>query len=254
MKPAPISVQMYSLRDECEKDFLGTIKKVADMGYKGIEPAGLWDVDPAELRKFVEDLGMVVSSNHGPWPNLENLNEVIDTAKTLGTTMAVGGCSRDDFKDLDKIKQAIETVNKMCEVINAAGLDLCIHNHFWEFDTFDGKLGYDIFMDACPNVKCELDAYWSANFGACDPVEITARYKNRTPLLHVKDGPMEQFDQDMLALGTGKLDIPAIIGAADENVLKWVIVELDRCGTDMTQAIAESYTYMITAGLAVGNR
>jgi sugar phosphate isomerase/epimerase len=249
----PISLQLYSLREESKKDFAGVIRAVAEMGYKGVEPAGLYGMEPADFRRMVEDLGMVVSSNHGPWPNRDNLDEVIETAGILGTDLVVCGFGPPDFESLDAIKRTADTANFMVEKIRAAGLTLALHNHWWEFCEVDGRLAYDVFMEKCPDMQCEIDTYWAANFGAVDPVEQVAKYKARTPLLHIKDGPLVK-DKAHMAAGSGKMDLPACIAAADPNVLQWNVIELDACDTDMTTAVAESYTYLVGEGLAAGNK
>ena len=88
----PLSIQLYTLRERAAKDFVGVLKAVAEIGYAGVEPAGLFGHGPSEVRKIVEDLGMTVSSNHQPWPNRENLNEVIEVAGGLGTKTVICGC------------------------------------------------------------------------------------------------------------------------------------------------------------------
>jgi sugar phosphate isomerase/epimerase len=98
----------------------------------------------------------------------------------------------------------------------------------------------------------ELDVYWAA-FGGSDPAEVVAKNTARLPFLHIKDGDLEK-DGPMKAVGAGKLDMPAIIAAADPSVTKWLVVELDRCATDMTEAVRESYKYLIGNGLAAGNK
>ena len=249
----PISIQLYSLREEAQKDFTGVLKSVAEMGYRGVEPAGLFDVKPKDARKLIEDLGMVVSSNHGPWPNKDNLQEVIDVAGDLGTDLAVCGWGPDDFKDAAARESTAELANMMVDRLKSAGLNLAVHNHYWEFAQVDGRLAYDIFMDLCPGLLSELDTYWSSNFGENDPAEQVKKYRHKLPLLHVKDGPLVK-DKAHQAVGAGKMDIPAVVAAADESVLQWVIVEIDRCDTDMTEAVAESYRYLIQNNLALGNK
>ena len=249
----PISIQLYSLREEAQKDFAGVLRSVAEMGYRGVEPAGLFDVKPADARKIIDDLGMVVSSNHGPWPSSENLQEVIDVAGALGTDLVVCGWGPDNFKDEDTIKETADLANMMVDRLKSAGLKLAVHNHYWEFARVGGRLAYDIFMDLCPGLLCELDTYWSSNFGENDPVEQVKKYRHKIPLLHVKDGPLEK-DKAHQAVGAGKMDIPGVVVAADEAVLKWVIVEIDRCDTDMTEAVAESCRYLIQNNLALGNK
>jgi sugar phosphate isomerase/epimerase len=249
----PISLQLYSLREEAKQDHIAVLKSVAEMGYKGVEPAGLYGMEPAEFRKVVEDLGMVVSSSHGPWPTPDSLNEAVDVVSALGADIVVCGYGPDQFKDLDTVKETAAKTNEMVEGLKGTGIDLALHNHYWEFDQLGGRLIYDIFMELVPGVKCEIDTYWAANFGANDPAEQVAKYKDRSPLLHIKDGPLVK-DQSHTAVGAGKIDVPAVIAAADEDVLQWVVVELDNCDTDMTQAVAESCAYLVANGLAEGNK
>jgi len=249
----PIAVQLYSLREACAVDFVGVLKWVAETGFKGVEPAGLWNLSPVEFKHIADDLGLKISSSHGPWCNPDNLGEVIDTMGALGLKTACCGYGPDDFKDLDVIRRTAETVNGMQEKLAAAGIALFQHNHFWEFNSIDGRLAYDIYAELCPKVLFELDAYWSSNFGRKDPAEMVKRFRDRIILIHMKDGTLDP-DIEMLPLGRGRMDIPAILAAADPARNQWVIVELDNCVIDMKTALAKSYDYMTRNGLAAGNR
>ncbi len=249
----PISLQLYSLREESSTDFTGVLKSVAQIGYRGVEPAGFYHLSPKEFRNIVEDLGMVVSSSHGPWATLANTSEVIDTAGDLGLATAGGGFRADDFKDLAAIRRTADMVNEMVEILSRAGLKLFLHNHWWEFSEVEGALAYDHFAELCPEVQFEIDTYWAANFGANDPVEQVVKFRHRTPLLHIKDGPLEK-DKAMVAVGQGKMDIAGVIEAADPDLLRWLIVELDTCDTDMLTAVRDSHRYLTENGLAEGNR
>ena len=137
----PISVQLYSLREQAEKDFVGVLKRVAAIGYKGVEPAGFWNLTPKELKKIVTDLGMVISSTHSPWANPDNLNQVIEVASELGIDLVACGYGRNDFKDLDAIKATADKVNGMQEKLAAAGITLFQHNHDFEFERIKGLMG-----------------------------------------------------------------------------------------------------------------
>lgn len=249
----PISIQLYSVRQFAENDFIGVLKRVAAIGYKGVEPAGLFNIKPAEFVKITKDLGLEISSNHGPWPTRENVNDVIDTAKVLGITTMVGGYGPDDFKTMDQLHKIAETVNFICEKLKAAGISLALHNHYWEFDMLEGRLVYDRLMELCPLIKCELDIYWAANFGACNPVEQVKKNRSRLTLMHVKDGTLIK-DKAHTAVGSGKVDIAGCIAAADPKVLQWLIVELDRCDTDMWEAVEASYRFLTSKGLGKGNK
>jgi len=249
----PLSVQLYSLREKAKDNPVGVLKTVAEIGFKGIELAGFYNLKPSDFKKITDDLGLVVSSTHSPWAKPDNVSEVIDVAKTLGTSYVGCGFGRDNFASLDAIRETADVVQGMVEPLRKEGLTLFIHNHAWEFEMVDGRIAYDYFAEWCPDVQFEIDTYWAANFGGNNPSEQVAKFRNRTPLLHIKDGPLTK-DSAMVALGTGKMDIPSVIEAADPTVVQWIIVELDRCESDMVTAISESYCYLTENGLAAGNK
>jgi sugar phosphate isomerase/epimerase len=250
----PIALQLYSVRDYCEKDFTGTIKKVADMGYKGVEPAGFFDLSPAEFKKVVNDCGMEVSSSHGPWiRKMETVSEAIDVAGTLGIDLVCSGFGKEEYKDMDAIKKTADFINEAIAKLKGTGLSLFMHNHYWEFEKINGKLKYEYFEEMVPDALFEIDAYWTSNFEANDVAEMVGKFKDKMPLIHLKDGILKP-DTDMLPLGTGKMDVKGALKAANPDLLRWIIVELDRVAGDSLEAVNESYQYMITQGLAEGNK
>ena len=251
MKAKPISVQLYSLREASAKDFPGVIRAVGKIGYAGVEPAGFFGLKPRELRKIVEEEGMRISSSHGPWASPDNLAEVIDTAGELGVELVSSGFGQEAFTDAAAIRKTAETVNAMDDKLRAAGLTLFLHNHWWEFQLIDGRLKFDVFAELAPRVSFEIDTYWAANFGAVDPVAVVKKYARRTPLLHIKDGPLVK-EKPMVAVGKGKMNIRPIVTAADPAVLRWLVVELDECATDMLDAVRDSYTWLVSQGFAMG--
>ena len=247
----PISLQLYSVRDTAKDDFYGVLKRVAEYGYKGVEFAGLHGKDPKEVRKVLDDLGLVASSTHGPVPNAENLSEVVDAAKTLGYDMVIAGRGRDQFKTVDQIKAVAADFQAGAELLKEHGLRMGYHNHWWEFNEVDGRLGYEILMELAPDMFSQMDTYWASNFGAVDVPAMVAKYKDRLPNLHIKDGPLVEGEPHT-AVGAGKMDVPAVVNAADPDVLEWLVVELDACATDMHQAVKESCQYLVESGLGVG--
>ena len=232
MTAKPISVQLYSLRDASAKDFKGTLKRVADIGYAGVEPAGFYGLSPKEFRSYVDSLGLKISSSHSPWCTPDSVNEVIDTAGILGVKHVTCGYGPNEFATVDAIKKTADMVNGMLDRLKGSGLTLIQHNHFWEFESIDGQLKYDIFAKLCPGVQFELDMYWVSNFGTVDAPKEIGKFAKRTPFLHVKDGPLVK-DKPMLPAGEGKVNIPACIAAADPDVLQWLVVELDAYDGDM---------------------
>lgn len=249
----PISIQLYTVREVASKDFPGTLKTIADIGFKGVEYAGLHGHDAKEIAKLVSDLGMKASSSHTGLPTAESVGGIVETEVALGNTRVISGFGPDAFKTADAVKEAAAKFNKASELLKPHGMTFGMHNHWWEFDKVDGKLIYDILLAEAPDMFSELDVYWTA-FGHADPVEVVSKNKSRLPLLHIKDGMLEEGKHVHTAVGSGKLDIPAIIGAADPNVLEWVVVELDACDTDMVEAVRKSYEYLTSTGLAEGNK
>jgi len=248
-----ISVQLYSLREACATDFDGVLTRLAEIGFKGVEPFHLFDKTPQDFSAQVTALGMQVSSTHTPWVNrTDDLQEVIDTVQALGLTRAAGGFMPEDFADRETLQRTIEQTAAYVEALRPHGLTLFLHNHFWEFDDIDGRPAYHYLQDAVADVEFELDTYWAANFGHNDPVAELTRVRQRTPLIHVKDGPLIK-GQANVAVGQGQMDIPALFAAADPTVLSWAVVELDACDTDMMTAVADSYRYLTSHQLAQGN-
>ncbi len=248
----PIAVQLYSLRVEMDADAVSALKKVADMGYKGVETAGFGGMSAGEFRKAVEDLGMVICSAHDAGVKLDNFDEAVDTLKALGVNasshMGFGGKTT-----LDELKAEAANINAVCDKLEGVGMSLFMHNHNGEFEAkFDGVTLFDTLFEMCPKLQTEMDVYWT-QVGGVDAVAAVKQYASRMPLMHVKDGLIDPASP-MMALGQGKLDIAGCLGATDPAVLKWAIVELDEVAGDMTQAIADSCTFLTSIGLAEGTK
>lgn len=246
----PISVQLYTLREECAKDFFGVLRTLADIGFAGVETAGLHGKSASEVASVFSDLGLKASSGHVALPTPENIDELAETASTLGYSLLVGGCGPNEFATLDEIKRTSEKFQAAALLAKERGLQFGIHNHWWEFDAVDGRLPYDLMLEYAPDAFSELDVYWT-KVGGQDPAVVVAKNKSRLPLLHIKDGPAVK-DEPMTAVGAGTLDIPAIVKAVDPDVLRWLVVELDACATDMTEAVRQSFAYMTENGLGKG--
>ena len=154
----------------------------------------------------------------------------------------------------------------MQEIFAKAGITLFQHNHAFEFERIDGRLKYEIYAELCPGVKFQIDAYWSNNFGANDPVEMMKLFAPRTVLVHLKDGPFKQeaksqryvngiLDRkvDLCPVGQGDMDVPALFAEIPDAV-PTVIVEHDYSVKDMWQTVEESYAYLVGGGHLAGNR
>ena len=250
MKP-PIAVQLYSVREACAEDFAGSLARIADMGYVGVEFAGLHNQTPLQVRAMLDDLGLVACSTHGAFPTAETLAEAVATAQILGYTYLVGGWGPPQFASIEEIQKVAAEAEAAFALTQGTGLKLGLHNHYWEFDhMLDGRYPHDIFMELAPNMLAELDTYW-VKVGGADPAAQIAKLGKRAPLLHIKDGPGVK-EKAMMAIGTGIVDWPPVFAAA--TAAEWMIVELDSCDTDMFQALADSYSFLVGNGYASGNK
>lgn len=248
----PLSLQLYTLRDQVQGDFSAVLGRVAEIGYKGVEFAGLHGHAPQEIAGIVRDLGLQVSSSHVELPTPDSIRRIADTENALGNTRLVSGFGPSEFATLDDCKRTAARFQTAAEVAKAEGMTFAMHNHHWEFETLDGKRIYDILFELAPDLQGELDIYWAAYAGV-SPATVVAQHSHRLPLLHLKDGSLEK-DSAMMAIGSGKVDIAGTIEAADPDTLQWLIVELDRCDTDMLGAVEQSYAYLTGHGLASGNQ
>lgn len=244
MKKYPVSVQLYSLREEVKQSgYVEIFKKVAEFGYVAVELGDLYGKKPAEIKKALDDLGLKVSSNHGAVPKSDNIAQIVDTAKELGYHWHVTGFSRDSFADEEACLKTAEIMQAGAIALKKHGVKLAMHNHAWEFNKkINGRYPHQIVMDAAPDLHAQIDTYWAAAGGANVP-EVIKKISSRVPLLHIKDGPMNK-EQPMTAVGEGKMDFLPIIESADENILEWLIVEIDRCAGDMCEAVRKSLRYL----------
>lgn len=263
----PLGVQLYSLRELAQKDFRKVLKLVADMGYKLVEPAGFWDIKPSELKKIIADLGMGIVSSHSPWVRSKgNIGESMELADALGLNKIVCGYGPNDFADMDAIKRTADNTNEMQAILEANGFTLFQHNHDFEFARLDGRIKYEIYRELCPKVKYEIDCFWSTSLGREDPVEMLKLFAKDTILLHMKDGESSQAvggdkmvngilerKVELTPLGKGKLPIKDLVANAPATT-EAIIVELDFSNEEMVSSLDQSYKYMISNGLAYGNK
>jgi sugar phosphate isomerase/epimerase len=238
----PIAIQLYTVREAAEQDFPAVLRRVAEIGYKGVEFAGLHGHKPSEITAIVNELGLQVVSSHTSLPTSDNYQQIVDTETALGNKRIISGFGPEQFSSADGCKQAIDQFNEAVDLLKPYGLTFGMHNHWWEFQTIGGNYIYDVIMKEAPGIFSELDVYWTA-YAKADPVEIVSRYKSRLPLLHIKDGTLKE-NAPHTAIGDGVLNIPAIINAADPNVLEWLIAELDEYDGDMFDAIKRSYDFL----------
>lgn len=250
----PIALQLYTVRDELEKDFEGTIRKVAQMGFVGVETAGSPEgITAVQAKALFDEVGLTVCAAHMPLPLGDDKNLLLDVMEDLACKKMVSAwLPPDEYKSVASIQKVCDTLNEAAAAAAERGITLGVHNHWWEFEEVAGTRPYKLWLENLdPAIFFELDTYW-VQVGGVDPVAVLAEMGDRAKLLHIKDGPADNSQSDMTAVGTGNMDYTQIIPAA--SAAEWMVVELDRCATDMMTAVQESYTYLTSKGLAHGKQ
>ncbi len=210
----PIALQLYTVRDLLAKDFAEVVRKIADMGYVGVETAGMYGGTPRDAARRFKELGLTLPSAHLPLPLGEKKNEVLDAAAALGCKRIVLGGTPRDLRAADQARRACDQFNEANAVAREHGLSLSLHNHWWEFERVDdGRTVFQVMQAHLdPTVLFEPDVYW-AKTGGVDPAALVKELGQRAPLLHIKDGPCI-VGQPMTAVGEGQVDIPGVVQAA----------------------------------------
>lgn len=256
--PPPIALQLYTLREELgpvEGNRLAVqsqLDYIAHCGYVGVETAGIpAGLTAAELAQMCAAAGLTICSAHVPLPGSDDVNAVLDEAEALGVSrIASGYLPPQQYATLDGIHEAADLFNAAHAAAAERGLAFGVHNHWWEFETHNGRSPYHILRERLhPDIFFEIDVYWVQTAGV-DPAKIIAECGARAPLLHIKDGPATQ-KADMTAVGAGNVDIPAVINAGAGHT-EWLIVELDRHDGDMRTAVRHSIDYLTREGLGRG--
>ena len=248
----PISVQLYTLRKQTAADFPAVLARLGAKGYVGVELAGFGDLKTKQLRRALDDAGLVVSSAHVGFGDETEFATALDAHQALGCEVVVIPMLSDKvFADVDTVRAIADRVNALDAVARERGMTLGYHNHFWEFATMpDGRPALlHLFEHLAPTVFAEVDIYW-AQVGGVDPKDLVTQLGSRVGLLHVKDGPADEPPNPMVAVGDGAVDIPGVLEASPSA--RWHIVELDRCATDMFEAVERSYDYLVGNGLSRG--
>ena len=249
----PLALQLYTLREAIDQDFTGTVEKVAAMGYAGVETAFFpEDVTAAQASRLFKSLDLTVMGAHCEIPVGDQKNEVLDYVAALDCPRIIwhGWPQDKDYGSIDGIKRLAELYNEANAVAQANGLSFGLHNHWWEFEPVEGRYPYQILLEEIESsIFFEVDTYWVKTAGP-DPIAVVKELGQRAPVLHIKDGPASK-EAPMVAAGQGLMDIPGLVEAGAGHT-KWLVVELDRCATDMFEAVARSYDYLIGAGLAHG--
>ena len=253
-----VGVQLYTVRDQMQADFDGTIAKVAQIGYKEVEFAGYFGRTPEQVRAVVDKNGLAAVSTHVQYDELdEKFPSVIEASKTIGMGYIVCPWIPEELrKSPDIWKKAAEKFNHCGEQSQKAGIQFAYHNHWFEFLPVNGKLPYDLLLKECDAnlVKMEMDLCWITAAGG-DPVKYFNEYPGRFPLVHVKDlktmphitaGGAQNYGDtvDLTEVGSGIIDWKKLFAQSGKAGIKHYIVEHDHPKQPF-DSISKSYQYLV---------
>ena len=276
-----IGFQLYSVRTELAKDFYGTLKRVSDLGYQGVEFYDeFYGHSLPEVKLMCTELGLIPFSNHVPFAKMmSDLDKVIEENTILGVqyiTFPYMDVPSRPGVNPEQFKETVADIGKIGAKVREHGFQLLYHNHDFEFAKLpDGTVGHDyIFKNNSPdNVQVQLDICW-ADFAGHKAQEVIPKYAGRIPVIHIKDyfvegevegdpyaligqedNPVAQARRNAFEfrpLGTGLMDLPAVISVAADSGVIWLCVEQDEPAhgvSDRFEGPAISAAYLKAMGL-----
>lgn len=254
-KKMEAGIQVYSVRNQLSKDFSGTMKQVADIGYKLIEGYGLGldgkylgKITPQEYKKTITDLGMKLVATHCGYFTHEQAPQMIEAAKLSGVDFLVIPYTPDGIrKTIDGYKAVADNFNKIGEHCNAAGIKFGYHNHAFEFEPMEGHIPQEVLMSETQAdlVTFEADLFWTVK-GKYDPVKLIEKFPGRISLVHVKDMNAEGGEA---TVGKGTIDFKSIFAAAKKSGLVHYFIEDERTD-DPFSNIKANHDYIVAQDFA----
>ena len=241
----PIGLQLYTIRDCLSKDYEGSLKQVARIGYEYVEWAGMYGRSAAQARQVVDKLGLKSCNTHlGLEAFTTQLDQTIADAKVLGFKFITCPWIDGKYHNPEGFRQVAKTLTEAGKKAADHGLYVCYHNHSFEFNKLaDGSIGMDIlFGESDPKyVGSELDLYWVWHGGQF-PSDWMKKLAGRVPLLHIKD-MARRPDRRMIEVGNGILDMADYVKLAPECKAEFLLVEQDTgwVDNDPLKSIAISY-------------
>lgn len=251
-----LAYQIYSAREDAEKDLLSVMKELAAIGYDGVEYAGFYGHSADEICEYLKETGLKSVSSHVPFSAiLADMDGTIEFHKKIGCAfIAIPYLDDATRPGAPGFAATIREIYKFGKKCRKEGITLLYHNHDFEFVKVSGQYGLDFLYDAVPDkyLKTEIDTCW-VNVAGEIPADYIRKYADRCPIVHLKDfvGGKKQGEAlyalikedgsddkeveakaepafDFRPVGYGVQDIPAIVRAGLESGAKWFVVEQDR--------------------------
>ena len=221
-KQIPVGLQLYSLREQCKTDLPGMLAAVAKIGYKGVEFAGYHDRSAKELRKLMDDNGLVTCGTHTPYESVldDKLKDTVEFNRIIGNKFLIVPWMEGKSKQawLDKAK----LFNEIADKVKADGMSVGYHAHAHDFQKFEGESAWDLFFgNTKAQVIMQLDTS-NCRDGGADPVAVLKKYPGRARSIHLK----ASGGGDEAVIGEDKVDWPAVFAFCEgQGRTEWYVVE-----------------------------
>ena len=238
------SIQLWTVRDQLERDFEGTLARLAELGFRAVEPFGL----PANLNKLspaLSNVGLTAPTAHGDV--LLNPEAAIKAALELGTTVLIDPYQPEEiFQSESNILRLADQLSAAAELAAPHGIKIGYHNH--DHELRNEVRGVPALLALASmvsqDVVFEIDLFW-CQVANVDPLDVLKQLDGRVVALHAKDAPMDGHVKDQVSLGKGSVDVLACASQAPSARL---VVEFDEYSGDIFEGVAGSLNYLKEKG------
>ncbi len=242
MNELQVALQLYTVRDETQRDFAGTLRRVAELGYAGVEFAGYGDLSAQAMHELLAETGLRVAGTHLGLDALsdEQLEASIAYARAIGCPALILPWLAPEGRTFEALATIAPQLNAIGQRCHKAGLVFGYHNHNFEFASRAGLTWLDALLEATDPalVRVELDMYWAA-FAGHDPLALLNRLGKRVALIHFKD---MAADRSMTEVGQGTLPMAEMVSFAYQHGI-WAVVEHDHPTLPSLQSARVSVEY-----------
>jgi len=215
------ALQLWSINTELEKDFYGTLEKVAQMGYIGVEFAGYGGKDATELKEKLDEYGLTAVGSHIPLDRLKNnLQEEIEYNLAIGNEHLI--CPWAKLESYADVIELADSLNDIACRLKKYGLKIAYHNHEHEFKKIGKEYILDLLIENTADVALEIDVFW-VKYAGIDPVEYIKKCGKQALFIHLKQMCIDKKNVDF---SDGIIDMVEIVKAS--KYAKYFIIEQER--------------------------
>jgi len=245
-KLTKVGAQLYTVRKELERDFKGTLARIAALGFREVEFAGYFNHSPEQIKNILAGNNLSAPSAHVQTSVLRgSLEGTIEAARIIGHQYLI--CAylpAEERRSLDDYRKLIDLLNRVGEQFKRAGIQFGYHNHDFEFAPMEGRIPYDLILAGTDAqlVKMEMDLYWITKAGY-SPLAYFQKYPGRFPIVHIKDmdnTPGHFFTE----VGRGIIDFRPILAAAKQAGIQHYFIEQDETPGSPFESLKISLDYL----------